>query len=173
MKSIQLSQNKIATVDDADWNVVAGFRWYAVRRCHRFYAVASVAMTKRKILMHRLLTNPPRDKDVHHIDGNGLNNTRANLKVICRRDHISTYSTHKNNKVGYKGVIFRPPQRGRSAFFIAHVMRNRKAVFTRFFRTAEEAARAYDAKMRELFGPLAYQNFPSDAGKVRDTTNGE
>jgi len=119
--------------------------------------------------MHRLLTGAPQSKDVHHVDGNGLNNTRDNLLVVSRREHLAFKGPNKNNSVGYRGVQFRPPTNGRSAFFIARVMRDRRPIFTKFFRTPEDAARAYDAKMRELFGPLAYQNFPPDNTKGQAT----
>jgi len=172
MKSIPLTQNKVALIDDEDWSLVADLQWYAARRHKTFYAVAYVGLVDgkpgQKVFMHRLLTNAPKGKEVHHIDGNGLNNVRTNLEVLSRRDHQATYGPRKNNSVGYRGVLYRAPYRGRGAFFIACIRRDRKPIFTKFFRTSEDAARAYDAKIRELFGPLAYQNFPAEAAKQRD-----
>lgn len=80
-------------VDEADLPLVGHITWSisTKRGSHTRYAI-NFAGGKRHYL-HRLLINPPEGMEVDHIDGNGLNNTRANLRVVTRSENIrSAYS---------------------------------------------------------------------------------
>ncbi len=176
MKSIPLTQDKFALVDDVDHEALLEFTWCASEIARTFYAITYIGTGRkdnRLLSMHRMLMQPQPGFDVHHIDGNGLNNQRANLRVITRSEHI--FFNPPRSSTGYKGVVFcvNRQRKKEYRFYLAQMFYRGERVLYTCHQTPEEAARAYDAKVRELVGLHAYLNFPSDAGKVRDAANGE
>lgn len=79
--------NYIVFVDDEDYDSLCRRKW---RRLKGPYSRRVYAYNKRLGLMHRIIAKAPEGYDVHHIDGNGLNNTRSNLIVLSRSDHLRT-----------------------------------------------------------------------------------
>lgn len=75
-----------ALIDGADLGRVLSFpgRWYAQRRQWTLYAAATANVGGRKVTvrLHRFLLEPPADMEVDHLDHDGLNNTRANLRIV-------------------------------------------------------------------------------------------
>lgn len=82
MKLIPLTQGQFAVVDDSDYEWLNQWKWYANRNRYTYYAVRSDHTNGiiKQILMHREIMNTPNGMVVHHIDHNGLNNQRCNLK---------------------------------------------------------------------------------------------
>ena len=97
---------------------------------------------------------------VDHIDGNGLNNTRANLRTCSNRDNVRAgVGRRAARRSRYKGVS---PASGTNAGkwrATIHLPGSRQ-VHLGYFRNEETAARVYDAAAREHFGEFAFQNFP-------------
>ena len=87
--SIELTQGKLAIVDDEDFESVNQFKWYAIRGKTTYYAQRSIQRKGKRssIYMHRLILDTPFDMDSHHINGNGLDNRRCNLRVCSRLQH--------------------------------------------------------------------------------------
>jgi hypothetical protein len=83
---IPLSQGQFAILDDADFSLIAQFKWYAQRHRHTFYAISSVRIAGKKttIKMHRVLLGAMPGQEVDHDDGDGLNNRRHNIKIATR-----------------------------------------------------------------------------------------
>src|SRR6185436_13817478 len=107
MKQVQLSQSKIALVDDEDFGKVSDHTWSVVKCKNSFYARTNIRVAKgkygRKVLyMHKLIlaTN---DK-VDHIDNNGLNNQRSNLRVATASQNGHNSRLRSDSSTGYKGV---------------------------------------------------------------------
>ena len=79
VKEIELTKGKVAIVDNEDFDrmnlykwcaVTAGGKWYAQRRLNK----------KQTIYMHQVISKPQKKQVVDHIDRDGLNNTRENLR---------------------------------------------------------------------------------------------
>jgi hypothetical protein len=108
MQEIKLTQGKLAIVDDDDFERLNAYKWHAVKACNTFYAERNASKkngrTGKTILMHREIiatTSPILVTD--HIDGDGLNNQKSNLRVVSRRQNCQ----NRINKPGtskYPGV---------------------------------------------------------------------
>ena len=79
-KTIPLTQGKVAIVDDADFDWLNQWKWYAIHRRSIWYAETRDRSTGRCIRMHRLITKVQPDLQVDHRNRDGLDNRRCNLR---------------------------------------------------------------------------------------------
>lgn len=107
MKKIQLTQGKVALVDDEDLAELSKFKWCASKIGNTFYAIRNLSTEPRRtILMHREILKTPKNLETDHRDGNGLNNQKENLRVATRSQNLQNRGKYKNNSSGYKGVYW-------------------------------------------------------------------
>lgn len=154
---VPLSQGLVALIDAADAEAVLAHKWSAERDGKTFYAMRNVRQPTggwRKIKLHAYLTG---HRLTDHINGDGLDNRRANLRMATQAENLRNRGLPANNTSGFKGVSFRR-QRGRG--WKSTIGLNGKRIHLGLFSTPEAAARAYDAAARELFGEFAWLNFP-------------
>ena len=169
MIEIKLTQGKVALIDDADWPLVCRFRWFADKGHSTFYAVTKVLREgggMRNVSMHRMLlglTDPRIHTD--HRDGNGLNNTRSNLRTCTHAENRRNTGVNSNNKSGFKGVSWDKS----SGKWRATIMANRKQKSLGCFTTPEAAYEAYCRAAVELHG--AFANFGAHQAKNMDKPN--
>ena len=93
---------------------------------------------------------------VDHIDGDGLNNRRENLRVCTASQNAGNSVLPCDNRSGFKGVL---PRRLR---WRAEIKIARRSIFLGSFDSPDEAAHAYDAAAREFYGDFACVNFPRE-----------
>jgi len=86
MKEIQLTRGYVAVVDDDDYVLLSKYKWFALKQKTGIYARRSISK-HCKIAMHTQIMNTPLGLEIDHIDGNGLNNRRTNLRVVTRRQN--------------------------------------------------------------------------------------
>lgn len=160
-RRIPLTQGKFAIVDTDRYDKLAKHKWFAVRGKRGYYAVRAIKSKKDKIehniaRMHRVLLNPQEDKIVDHINHNSLDNRRANLRVCTIQQNVWNKRKQRGNYTSkYKGVSFSKT----SNKWRVRIMYNAKSIALGYFDNETKAARAYDAKARQLFGEYASLNF--------------
>jgi len=152
---VVLTRGRIAKIDAVDLELVAPIKWYATPGRYTWYAKTNRSEGNAHLshhAMHALIMETPEGFVTDHIDGDGLNNRRSNLRICTNTDNIR----NSKAKVGrqYKGVI---QYRRR---WLATVTEKRKSIIIGRFDTPEEAALCYDAKAKELYGEFARLNFP-------------
>jgi hypothetical protein len=102
VKEIPLTQSKVALVDDEDYEELSKYSWCANRDCKNgnFYARRHANTPSKKEAMHRQILglSPSNGRCVDHIDGNGLNNQRSNLRVVARSENLHNRGKQSNNK---------------------------------------------------------------------------
>lgn len=155
-KQIQLTQGMIALVDDADYDFLSQWKWFAHRDGNKWYAERNERhLFGRKIIkMHRaILGNTSKETD--HINGNGLDNRRSNLRACSTSENGMNRSKQKNNTSGYKGVYL---EKGKNKFKAQINVNNKKITLGRF-DTAEQAAKAYDEAVKKYHGKFSKTNF--------------
>lgn len=152
MKEIILTQGKVALVDDEDFERLNKHKWY----CRNGYAVrmTKFSLGKRQaILMHREIISPPQGLVVDHINGDGLDNRKKNLRACTHAENIRNQKLNRLNTTGYKGVCVN------SKKWIARIKINGKLLYLGRYNTPEEAAQVYDEAARKYFGKFAKVNF--------------
>lgn len=158
-REILLTQGKIALVDDQDFEWLSQWKWYAARDNHRFYAHRAAyvegEVRQATVRMHRVIMYAPHGVLVDHRDGDGLNNTRDNLRLCNNKQNCHNQGIAINNKSGYRGVSWET----RYGKWRAIIMVDGKLRSLGYHATPEEAAVAYDAAARELHGEFARLNF--------------
>lgn len=147
-REIPLTQNKVALVDDEDYEWLIQRKWLFDGR----YASRKSGI---KIYMHRLIMSAPKHLTVDHRNGNCLDNRRSNLRLATYSRNSANAKKRQGSSI-YKGVTFYK----RYSKWRAQICFEYKGISIGYFETEEEAARAYDAKAKELFGEFAYLNFP-------------
>jgi hypothetical protein len=164
MKEIKLSKGMVALVDDTDYEYINQWSWYAIKVGRRHYAVRKGKRTplgRENFLMHRVIMDTPIGLEVDHIDHDGLNNQRYNLRNCTHRQNIRNKRKQVNNKTGYVGVRikkdkkFNPPH----IHIIATITLEDRVLFLGSFKTIKQAAIAYDNAAIKYFGEFANLNF--------------
>ena len=159
MREIKLSQTGkhagkyVALVDDEDFEALNEIKW-SIMKCPRsLYAVKIIRVNGRTatIRMHQLVLN---GKGIDHIDGNGLNNQKYNLRFCTNSENQMNVRKQKNTSSIYKGVCFYKC----SKKWMASIGLNGKKTHLGYFDTEAEAAKAYNTKAIELFGEFANLN---------------
>ena len=172
MNEIELTSGYITIVDDCDAEWLNQYRWRAsVSKKDSPYVIRfkSVCGKRIAVLMHRLIMGSivgrelTRLEIVDHINGNTLDNRRANLRLSTVAENSRNRGKTKTNTSGFKGV-FRNKNDG-SWYSIITV--DRKGVFLGRFQDKIEAAHAYDRGALWYHGEFANLNFPNlDYGSV-------
>ena len=151
MKQIPLTQGKFALVDDEDYEKLSQSKWNERGTRTNVYA-----RTQGGLSMHRLLMGSQGD-EIDHIDGNGLNNQKSNLRVCTRAENSRNRKLGKTNKSGYKGVSWKTENKK----WQVAIMKDAKQIHLGYFFCLIKAAKAYDKAAKKLFGEFAKLNFPS------------
>ena len=161
LRNIPLTQGKVSLVDDADYEWLSKFKWCAWRGNRNsqnglplFYAVRKES--GRIVRMHNIVFGR---LGIDHIDGNGLNNQRYNLRPASQAENVYNRRPQCNNRSGYKGVCVH--NRPSHTYYVAQIMSNGENKYIGHYKVAEDAARAYDAEAIAAFGKYAWLNFPN------------
>lgn len=165
MKRIPLTQDKYAIVDDEDYEYLNQWKWMLRRDKNNLYVVRGVWVNNKVeiILMHRLIMNCPKDMEIDHINHNGLDNRRYNLRICTHAQNCQNRKPYKNKLSKHKGVTWRKD----SKKWKAQIRFNGKQMSIGSYITESEAIRAYNKKAKELFGEFAYLNGLADTERSR------
>mgnify|MGYP002412235372 FL=1 len=153
---LSLTKGDAAYVDAADLPLVAGFNWHIFSKKNTSYAMVALRATDgswRKLLLHRLLMVPEAGLVVDHIDGNGLDNRRSNLRTCSNAEN----SRNRRKAKGGTSSSFKGVARFRNGWQ-AQIIVDGKNLYLGRYQDEHEAALAYDAAAVEHFGEYALTN---------------
>jgi hypothetical protein len=157
IRYIPLTRGLFAIVDAEDYEWLSRYKWYAgaAPRKRTFYARRS-RPGGRIELMHRMIMRPPKGKVVDHINGNGLDNRRCNLRVCTQGENAQNRRRHWGRSSRFMGVS-RCGKKWQAKF-----RHKGHQFYLGLYNDEEEAAKARDRKALECLGESAYLNFPLD-----------
>jgi hypothetical protein len=138
---VELTKGLEAIIDIEDADSVGLFNWHAQVHASHQYATRWVVTDDGKTLlgMHRFILNAPSGMVVDHINGNGLDNRRCNIRLASRSQNMHNSKMQCNNTSGFKGVHWDKNKRKWQANIKLHDKRR----YLGSFDTAEDAAKAY------------------------------
>lgn len=142
--------DELAIVDVEDLVKVIGYTWGMQGRG---YAQARIKELKGPALMHRLILTPKPGEQVDHINGNKLDNRRANLRSTSNQRNVINRARMKSNTSGYIGV-----SRCRDKWRAVIIQGGVKLQIGQY-PTAFQAALAYDRALTEWAGIYGRYNF--------------
>ncbi len=149
MKEIRLTNGKVVLVDDQDYERLSKYTWTCLGNRYALRAIG-----KRVVLIHREIMGASDGHEVDHINGNGLDCRRENMRLCNNQQNHANTKAHRDNHSGYKGVSFWDGK------WHAQIQKDWQKTHLGCYDTPEAAARAYDKAALELHGAFARLNFP-------------
>ena len=150
---VPLTRGYEAIIDAADIAIVDRWNWYADVDAHTVYAVRSAKEGGKQstIIMHRLLVDAPAVMEVDHINGNGLDNRRLNLRLATRSQNMRNKGLSVSNTSGFKGVSWHKSE----SKWQARITLHRKTRYLGLYPTPEAAHAAYCEASTILHGTFS------------------
>ena len=159
MKIIPLTQEKVALIDDGDFEQVNKLKWRIQKAGKCTYVAHSTwdKKLKRKgmIFLHRFILNTPKNMMTDHINGNGLDNRRCNLRICTALENSRYRPNHNVGTSKYQGVHWHKNKRRWQAL----IWVDNKSVYLGNYKEEIKAALAYNVAAKKYFGEFATINF--------------
>ena len=151
---IQLTQGKSTLVDEDDYERFKDLKFYAVNYKGWWYAKTT---TPHRYL-HRLILNVKNNEYVDHINGDGLDNRRCNLRTATNSQNQMNSKKPSGGTSRYKGVNWNKEDN----CWYSRITANKKSIFLGCYFSEIDSAKIYDKMATELFGEYAKLNFPEE-----------
>lgn len=159
MREILLNQGKVAIVDDSDYEFLNQFKWHAHQNHGRNWYVERLINQdgkRKELFMHRVILNAPKGMETDHINGDGLDNRRCNLRICTTSENQQNQRVQSRAKSSkFKGVSWR----AREQKWRAGIQIHTKQIMLGYFVSEIKAALAYDEAAKKYFGEFAKTNF--------------
>ena len=169
LKKINISTKKYpdtyALIDDDDYDEVSKYKWYTKKTTNVKYATRwFIVDNKIKIeYMHRFILKVKNGFDVDHINHNGLDNRKKNLRVCTRSQNNMNSRKRKNQTSKYKGVYYNK----RDNKWVSQIRHNKKTICVGCFLNEIDAAKAYNKAAKKYYGEYANLNKIKQAYKSK------
>jgi len=157
-KRIPLTQGKFVIVDAEDYPRLVQHKWRAQKTTNTYYAVRDVGPRDKqtRIWMHREIMQTPKGMVVDHINHNGLDNRKRNLRNCTVAQNAHNSRRHIKSNSQYKGVCW---DKYCTPGWKAQIRYKGKTTGLGYFNSEIDAAKAYDKAAKQLFGKFANVNF--------------
>ena len=156
MKEIQLTQEKVALVDDDDFEWLNQWKWYAGKTRNTYYAIRNSPIDENgkqiKIYMHREIMNTPKEVLTDHKDRDGLNNQKHNIRLCTYSQNGANRKSYGVSK--YLGVCWDK----QSNKWIVRIETDNKSTYLGCFKIEKDAAMAYNEAAKKQHGEFANLN---------------
>ena len=160
-KRIPLNHGEYTLVDDEDYEVLSRYQWAVLTIRDKLYARRTTRNRdgQHSRYMHRVIMEAGPGQFVDHINDNGLDNRRANLRICTNRQNLQAQRPRRLIRGRpvtsfYKGVHWCKSMRK----WKAGIKAEGEAICLGYFTSEHDAARAYNAAALEHFGEFAYPN---------------
>jgi len=147
MKTIQLAKGKVAIVDDEDYPILSQVKWHTEKGVHTYYAKRHTSAETGRLTQYihsAIMGNPPLGKIIDHIDGDGLNNQRSNLRFVTKRQNAQNLHIKKSSI--YPGVSYQK-SRGK---WKANILIEGSPVYLGSYESEIEAFEVYCSTLKKI-----------------------
>ena len=166
MKKIELrpyGRGNFVLIDDDDYDQITQWKWslrgrYAVRFIYKRDSTTG-KHKQHRVWMHRAILSTPADLVSDHINGNGLDNRRVNLRVATEQQNKQNRRSKRTSSSVYVGVSWSSKYRR----WIAQLVHNGSKIFGGYFITEEQAALIYNHFAYKYRGDFAHTNLIPDS----------
>ncbi len=141
-----------AMIDASDAARIVGWKWKFAGMGRGY---AALYICDIPILMHRYLMDAPDELQVDHINGDGLDNRRCNLRLATRTQNV--WNCQRSRPASTFVGVSKKRRKFRAMAYI-----DGRAKHLGYFATAEQAAMRYDEVVREIRGAFGTFNFPRE-----------
>jgi len=153
MKEIILSNGDISIVDKSDYIKFSKMKWHVIKRKKQKHAYGK--KNGKTIYLHREILNAKKGQIVDHINRNGLDNRKCNLRFANKAINANNTKYHENSAIKLKGVTVR---KDRNKKYRATIVFEGKQIYLGSYYTPEEAATSYDIAAVKYYGKNTYLN---------------
>lgn len=160
---ITLTKGYEAIIDTADIPLISSISWHASISRESVYASGMHVIdgARRSISLHKTLLKPPKGFQVDHINCNGLDNRRSNLRLARQSQNMWNQGPKRNSSSGLKGVSFNARQQKWKAQIKAHGVRKYLGMFDK----PEDAYKAYCEASKDIHGEFSRTVAPQEKTK--------
>ena len=110
MKKIKLTKGYQAIVDNEDFDWLNKWKWCAKVGHWGVYAIRRPWNKESKdynwVYMHREVNKTPKGLFTDHINGNGLDNRKSNLRTVTTQQNAFNTKKYRTNTSGYRGIYY-------------------------------------------------------------------
>lgn len=160
MKEIPLTQGKVALVDEEIPETISGRVWYYNAGNGYAFSITSGKTT----YLHRLIMGAGIGQQVDHINGDKLDNRRANLRLCTHAENQHNRKKNSGTSSRFKGVYWHNVTQK----WQAYIRIDGDLRYLGLFEQEEAAAKEYDRAAKLCFGEFARFNFPAESGSSED-----
>lgn len=139
--------------DIEDYEMIKQYKWLVNKfRGSKTYSNYYI-VNKHGNFLHRIIINAPKGKVVDHIDGDSMNNRKANLRICTIRDNSKNNKIHKDNKSGHKGVLWYYYNNVNK--WMAYICVNNIRMNLGYYDTYEDACKIREKAEEKYFGEFS------------------
>lgn len=154
---IHLNRRKVCVIDAEDLPIVLGRKWSARKMLQNWYCAHNFKRPDGSwstIYLHRAISKTPLGMGTDHKDGNGLNNTKKNLRHCNQSQNNCNSRKRKNTSSRYKGVTWDKSRKS----WTAYIAINGKRISIGRFHNELLAGKAYNKAAKKYHGDFASPN---------------
>lgn len=160
VREIELTQGKVALVDDEDYEMLMRWKWQAKHHhddvWYARHNTYEAGKKRASLIMHRVILGVTDPKvQVDHINHDGLDNRRSNIRICANGENPrNVRKTKSRTSSRYKGITWSKSQNA----WTARVQVNGERFFLGYFASEDDAGEAYNRAAEEKHKEFAELN---------------
>ncbi len=154
--NVHINGGTAVLIDDEDYDKIKESSWLFSGR-YAYRQVWNKGKGKTEY-MHRIIMGNPKNLEIDHINGNGIDNRKSNLRFATHKQNMANQKSCKTATSQFKGVCWVK----RDKKWEASIQTDNRTKHLGYYENEADAAKAYDKEAIKLFGSFARLNFTNE-----------